>query len=45
MPAIPAMAAPAVPKGGLSTQTILIGIIVLLAFLLGGLIVFLLVRK
>ena len=45
MPAIPAMAAPPVPKGGLSTQTILIGIIVLLAFLFGGLIVFLLVRK
>jgi len=45
MPAIPAMSAPAVSKGGLSTQTILIGIIVLLAFLLGGLIVFLLVRK
>jgi hypothetical protein len=43
-PPMTAMAVPK-PKGGISTNTILVVIMVLLAFLAGGLIVFLLARK
>lgn len=45
MPAMGSLKAPALPKGKMSMQTILIVIMVLVAFLAGGLIVFLLVRK